>query len=392
MDQSARPFVPANWLVSCVVATILTIAAPAGAQSSFTTFGGPIGPGAEYEIAMPTGAWNGELVVYAHGIADPAGPVSATPPVLIQTLRDTLTSQGFALIYSSFSVNGYGAVKDGMQRTHQLRGMFTSRVGQPTRVYLVGTSLGGLISVMLAERFPEQYDGVVSVSGLLGGGVAELKYVGDARVIFDYFFPGVVPGSGFYVPEGVNFNAGGPTYNAVLNTLTLGLSSPGQPTRQFAAAAQLPFKNVTELIKAAMNVIGFGVIYGNDLMDVVHGHMPYDNSETVYSGSADDAALNAGVARFMADPSAANYMEHYYTPTGDLRIPVITLHNSRDPIVPIFHEQLYAAAVQNAGAADFLLQRTVDGFGHADTFPFAQLEAAFFALRDWALTGVKPAQ
>lgn len=95
----------------------LTAVLVTGQTPSFTTITGEIGPGAFYAIALPTGPWNGELVVFAQGIGRPSDPVSLPNP---GALRDTLTSQGFALAYTSRSVNGYGALKDGMQRTHQL--------------------------------------------------------------------------------------------------------------------------------------------------------------------------------------------------------------------------------------------------------------------------------
>jgi hypothetical protein len=118
--------------------------------------------------------------------------------------------------------------------------------------------------------------------------------------------------------------------------------------------------------------------------------MPYDNSGTLYAGSSDDAAVNAGVVRYVADPSATAYVDHHYTPSGDLRIPVITLHTTRDPIVPIFHERMYAAAVQSSGASAFLLQRTVNAFGHCGFSASGAETAGFFDLVQWVRTGVKP--
>ena len=383
-STSRRIVMVAFTAIAAVFFSVLTSAqAP-----TFTAITGEIGPGSLYEIDLPTAPWNGELVVFVQGIGGPANPIDVPNP---GTLRDTLTSQGFGLIYTSRDVNGYGAVKDGMIRTHQLRGIFAAHVGQPAHTYLLGRSLGGLISVMLVERFPDQYDGAVSGSGLMGGGAAELQYLGDAHVLFDYFFPGVVPGEGFHVPVGVDFTPGGPTYIAVLTALQQGLSSPGQPTLQFARTAHLPGATVTEIINAAMTVIGFTVVQGNDLMALVHEHMPYDNTDTVYSGSADDVALNADVERFVGEPSAENYMEHYYTPTGDLRVPLITLHKTRDPLVPIFHESIYAGAVANAGASQYLLQRTIVGFGHGN-FAAGVEATALNDLVQWVHTGIKPQQ
>jgi pimeloyl-ACP methyl ester carboxylesterase len=82
---------------------------------------------------------------------------------------------GFA--FSSYSENGW-AVKDGVQRTHQLLGIFTSKFGQPTRVYISGASMGGLIAIELAEKYP---------------GVIAVDYPANVRVLFDLFYPHVLP-------------------------------------------------------------------------------------------------------------------------------------------------------------------------------------------------------
>lgn len=389
-------------------ASIALVAVTASAQAPpFTTMTGEIGPGALYEIAMPTTPWNGELVVYAHGIVPPYAPIALSGEPKFLELREKLTSQGFALVYSSYSVNGWAGMKDGAKRTHQLRGVFESRVSLPTRVYVIGESMGGLIAVKLVETFPGQYDGALSLCGVLAGGVETVRYLADARLVFDYFFPGVVPGTIFDVPPGVDFTPGGPTYNAVLAALTAGLFSEGQPTLQFARAAKVPAIGPAEIVSAGMNIVGMTMVQAPSLLELTTGHTPYDNNNTEYSvcagtqgecspeEQAANAALNAGIARYASDPSAINYLEHYYQPTGDLRVPVLTLYTARDPISPIFHEQTFRAAVHGAGAEDNLSQLQVDAFGHCGlpTFKFPDFQAvteAFSALVHWVREGVKP--
>ena len=385
-------------IVPTFMAVALTAVLAAAQSPSFTTITGEIGPASLYEIAMPTVPWNGQLVVYAHGIVPPSAPIALSDEPKFRELRDTLTSQGFALVYSSYSVNGFGAVKDGTERTHQLRGIFVSRVNQPTRTYLVGESMGGLIAVKLVESFPGQYDGALSLCGILAGSVETVQYLFDARVVFDYFFPGVVPGTLFEVPPGVDFAPGGSTYEAVRAALIAGLSSDGQPTLQFARVARLPAIGPVEIVTAGMNIVGMTLTQAPNFLDVTNGHMYLDNSETWYSGSANDEALNDpvhGVARYVSDPSAINYMEHYYEPTGDLRVPVLTLYTARDPISPKFHEDRYDDAVENAGAEGYLLQREINVFGHCGlpnfTFPdFRVVTDAFSTLVQWVNTGVRP--
>ena len=105
---------------------------------------GVTGQGALYAFFVPDGQdgdeWNDDLVLYSVGYVSPAAPV-ALPS--IDGLRDAWLDLGYAVAYSSFSENGL-VVKEGVQQTHQLRGLFKSEFGKPDRTYLVGHSQGGL--------------------------------------------------------------------------------------------------------------------------------------------------------------------------------------------------------------------------------------------------------
>ena len=361
-------------------------AIPASAQ--VTTIEGTTANGAAYALAVPA-AWNGDLVVYAHGIVDPGAPV-ALPSAQdgFAALEAAWLDLGYAVAYSSFSENGY-ALKSAIQRTHQLRGLFTAKFRRPSRTYLAGHSLGGLAVLALAEKHPAQYDGVLPMCTPIGGGAAEIGYLGDARVVFDYFFPGVLPGGPFSVPAGTPFTPGSSVFNATLSALATG----GLRTLQFAQVAKLPFTSATELVTSGMSVVGFSIRFTGDVLERTHGHIPFDNLDTVYAGSFDDAALNdpvTGVERFVAAPDAANYFDHYYTPTGNLRIPTLTLHTLFDPIAPFAHEGHYAATVAGAGASEWLTQRSVARYGHC-SINAAETMSAFDALVGWVNGGPKPA-
>jgi pimeloyl-ACP methyl ester carboxylesterase len=345
--------------------------------------------GSLYGIDMPA-QWNGELVVYAHGIVDPELPVALpTTQDGSDLLRARIAGMGYAIAYSSFSDNGY-SLKSAIQRTHQLRGVFASTFGQPTRTYLVGHSLGGLAVLALAETYPGQYDGALPMCTPVGGGTAEIQYLGNGRVLFDYFFPGAVAGGPFSVTPGTSFAPGSPAFTSAFNALLGGLFAPGQPTLQFASAAKLPFTSVPELINSGMSVVGFSVRFTNDVLDRTSGHIPYENRTTIFRGSADDVALNAGVERFEGRPDAVNYFEKFYTPTGDLKIPVLTLHTRFDPVAPFAQEQDYAKVVQGAGASAWLAQRSVASYGHCN-INTNEAVTAFSTLVAWAKGGPAPA-
>ena len=160
---------------------------------------GETGPGSLYALYIPTN-WNGDAIYYAHGVRPPLDPITLNDQDNFFEVRDALGALGYAFAYSSFSENGL-AVKDGVQRTHQLRGLLNSKLEtQPRRSYLAGYSLGALVAVELAERFPGQYDGVLAMCGMVGGTPRELQYVGDVRALWDAYFPGVLPGNPVFIP------------------------------------------------------------------------------------------------------------------------------------------------------------------------------------------------
>ena len=355
---------------------------------------GTVGDGADYGIFVPTN-WNGDVVFYAHGIIPPLAPVSLPGPADwddAAALRDALGSAGYAVAYSSFGENGY-AIKDGIQRTHQLRGIFTSRVGKPKRSFLIGHSLGAQVAQALAETYPDQYDGTLAMCGVLGGTRLETDYIAHVRTMFDLFYPGVLPGSTMEMPVVITDVASqiqNPVIAAVLANPT------GFQMISFSKQAQLAGNNTAELLTTLVNALAYQAIGVNDLLARTHGHTLFDNSHTVY-GSAipaliPDAAyvpVNAGIRRYIASPDALAWLDHNYEPTGNLRIPMLTVHKTRDRLVPFRHEAEYQARVAAAGASANLVQRSQDAYGHCD-FDASYMLSNFQDLVHWVDTGVRP--
>lgn len=375
------------------LAILLLLGGVASAQQVIT---GTIADGSQYELAMPA-TWNGILVVYAHGIVDPQAPI-AVPDVA--PLRDGLMANGFAVAYSSFSSNGY-AVKDGIQRTHQLKGLFTAQFARPRKTLLMGHSLGGLVVLALAEKYPDQYDGALPMCGVVGGSTAEVNYVANGRALYDLFFSSGVFGPFPYQLAGnagspvlEDFSQTSPAFQGVLANLMAGYAASPYVTAQFAATVPIPVnqQDPQEVIKGALTLIGFHVRFGSDLIDRTHGRLPFDNTNTSYHDlltPALDPTINAYVARYASSPDAMNYIKNYYTPTGQLKIPVVTLHTTRDPVVPVWHEDLLANAANAAGSGNMLVQTKVDAYGHC-TFTNEEMFTAFSKLVGWVVYGVKP--
>jgi hypothetical protein len=224
--------------------------------------------GAQYAMFFPKVAWNGRLLLWAHGFVDPDAPI-ALPDVLpadvapwLVELRETLLGAGYAVAYSSYAENGW-AVKDGAARTRELRGLFTARFGVPTRVYVGGRSLGALITVLLAETYPAELDGALALCGPLGGGRQETDYIGNVRVLFDYFYPGVIPGDVVHVPA-MEYSPDSPIVKAIVAAI---LAEP-QKAVQLAAIDQieLPYRTLSELVFSIVRPLGYNILGTNDML------------------------------------------------------------------------------------------------------------------------------
>ena len=88
------------------------------------------------------------------------------------------------------------------------------------------------------------------------------------------------------------------------------------------------------------DVLRYNVVNSVDATATLGG-FPYDNSTKYYTGSANDVLLNILAQRFSADPVAVQEMQDNYRTTGQLDIPLVTIHTTRDQQVPYLHQQLY---------------------------------------------------
>src|ERR1043166_171931 len=156
--------------------------------------------GSLYRLVRPTN-WNGRLVLYAHGFVPSDEPVALPPEGGL--LSSLVAPQGFAVAYSSFSENGW-AVRDGMERTHQLLGIFSARFGRPARVYITGVSMGGLIAIKLSETYPAIYAGALPVGAVAGGPRRQFDYGANVWTFFNFLYPRVLPSNAANIPDGID--------------------------------------------------------------------------------------------------------------------------------------------------------------------------------------------
>jgi pimeloyl-ACP methyl ester carboxylesterase len=323
-----------------------------------------IGPGAVYGLFVPYN-WDESgrrLMVYIHGQVDRDAPI-ALPA--FQGLRDSVGKKGFAVAVSSFSENG-AVIRDGEQRTHQLRGLFASRFGEPARTYIYGKSMGGLIGLMLAEKYPEQYSGLFAECGNVRGSLNSWRYYFDLRRLIDYFYPGLLPGNALGVPSDWQLTP------ADTHRISLVLQHDTTGMARIRQIDQTPIQPLTasedELRQAILDFIIFHSFEVNDLMERAHGRPPITSS-TFTSSTLDPALLqsiNESTLHFEATPDAHNFLANAYDPTGDVRIPVMTFMNRQDPLLPsVLNDLVYQGRVDAAGRSDmFVRNYSVTRYGH----------------------------
>jgi predicted alpha/beta hydrolase len=126
--------------------------------------------------------------------------------------------------------------------------------------------------------------------------------------------------------------------------------------------------------------------------------MPYDNLTVAYQVNVTpdpltnaylSGLLNAGVERFDADRAALKYYKRNYQPDGQIDMPVMTLHTTRDPAIPISHEDTFGDTVAAAGRSEQLVQRSIDRWGHCGFTP-SEVQQAFTDLVGWVNSGQRP--
>jgi pimeloyl-ACP methyl ester carboxylesterase len=331
--------------------------------------------GALTRVCFPR-EWNGDLILYAHGYVQPDAPL-AIPDNLIggTPVEDLINALGYAYATTSYRANGLVAdvavndmvlLEDLVRRTVR---------PDPIQVYIAGVSEGGLVAALAAEREPDRYTGALAACGPIGDFARQLDYFNDVRVVFDYLFPGVIPGSPIDPPDEVR---GGWTATYASAVAAAVENDPGAAL-DLAAVTGIPAEGIVpaDLGEAVADILWYNVFGTADAQERLGGQ-PYDNEDRVYQGASDDAALNAGVARFTAAPIAREALGRFET-SGDPSAPISIIHTTGDPIVPFFHQPLYADKVAAAGRSELLERTDVDRFGHC-AFTSSEILAAFGAL------------
>jgi pimeloyl-ACP methyl ester carboxylesterase len=384
----------ARHLMSAIILSTLPLAGTAVAAVSTCEPDGLQASGAVYRICMPQ-TWNGDLVLFAHGYVGFNEPVGIPEDQLVlpdgTSLPELVNKLGYAFATTSYSTNGL-AVVQGMDDLLDLVGLFNGSHAQARRVYLVGPSEGGLVTALAVEQHPEIFAGGVAACGPIGNFRKQIVYDGDFRILFDYFFPGVIPGDPVSVPpetiEGF--------FTTVVPAIQAAVQANPDAVRQLLAvtgAAVDP--NDPTTVEKTIEDLAWYVVFATDDATEKLGGQPYDNMIRRYMGSDDDTLLNQSVPRIDADPAALQEIMDHYQTTGRLTSPLVTIHTTGDQLIPYWHEKMYVLKTLLSGS---YLRRhiniRIDRYGHCN-FKAPEVLAGFaimvFMANRQPLTGIEAA-
>ena len=325
---------------------------------------------AKFRIDVPDN-WNHGLVMYCHGYDPEPGAFKEKPldPSLAVFLKE-----GYAVAQSGYSTGGW-AVEQAVVDTEVLRQYFAEKYGRPAETYVSGDSMGGLLTVLMVEKYPDTYDAGLALCGVIGAAPAVMQRAFDDRVVFDYYFPGLLRSPAKVPPS---YEMSEKLTRTVLHALT---------AKPSAAAAVRAYSDVHSNQDLAGGIVFLTYILKD--LEQRSGGNPFDNRNTIYTRLPASDTVNDHIQRYQADPGALTYLQQFYTPTGHLTRPVLAIHTSYDPLVAPSIPSDYFLVAREAGAGQFFVQQYVKHGGHCNIKP-AEIERGFTEVVAWKKDGKAP--
>ena len=341
------------------------VACPSGLPAGVRCLGGQDSAGAFYRIAIPDG-WQGDLVLHAHG-----GPALGEPrdERVVEDLQRwaVMLRAGYAWAGSTFHQGGV-AVVSAAEDTERLRRIFLAHVAQPRHTILHGQSWGASVAARAAELYgsppagqKRPYDAVLLTSGVLGGGTRSYDFRLDLRVVYQYLCANHPRADEPAYPLWQGLPAGSKLTRDQLAQRVDECLGVRQPAAQRSAEQQRKLQAIARVIRipesSVLPHLNWATWHFQDIaLRRSGGASPFGNIGVRYTGSGDDAALNAGVLRYRADPAAVARFGADTDPTGRIDLPILTVHGIDDATAFVELDAAFAETVSRAGRAERLVQ------------------------------------
>jgi pimeloyl-ACP methyl ester carboxylesterase len=342
-----------------------------------------------YLIVMPA-KWSGVLVVHAHG-----GPSLGTPKTTRadeDIARWAITvREGHAWAGSVFRQGGF-AVTTAAEDTERVRKIFVDHVAKPQRTLLHGQSWGAMVATRAAEMYPKSWEGILLTSGVVAGPVT-YDFRLDLRALYQHLC------KNHPRPDEPQYSlAIGLPVDAKLTIADLTARADEclgvrKPAAQRTPEQAQKLKTIVDVLKIPENSVISHLNWGTfALQDVVAkngGASPFGNQTVRYNGSSDDAALNAAIQRFQADPKAVAMFAADVDHGGRFKVPVLSAHGINDSTVFVEGMDTLRKRMVAAGNGARLVQAFVDSSEHS-YWGDAMYPPLFESLLNWVEKDQKP--
>ena len=344
--------------------------------------------------------WNGTLVVHAHG-----GP--ALGAVKAERANEDLkrwaiwNRAGYAYAGTSYRQGGV-ALTSAAEDVERVRRQFVTTFGAPGRTIVHGQSWGAGVAAKVAELYGDAkdstgkkaYDGALLTSGVLGLGTPSYDFRLDLRAIYQavcHNHP--LPSEPAY-PLWQGLPPGSTLTRAELAARVDACTGVRSKAEARTADQQRRLDTITKVVgipaRSLIGHLNWATWHFQDIVfNRLGGGNPFGNVGVRYSGSADDAALNAEVARYVRDPAARAAFDADAGLARPIDIPVLTVHAIDDPTAFVELESAFAERMAQLGRADRLVQVFSADREHS-YLADAEYVAAVAALVRWIERGEKP--
>jgi pimeloyl-ACP methyl ester carboxylesterase len=364
-------------------------ACPAGVPDGARCLRGQDSARAHYLIVMPA-RWSGVLVVHAHGGPSLGEPKATRADEDIKRWAITVR-EGHAWAGSVFRQGGF-AVTTAAEDTERVRRIFVQHVDKPRRTLLHGQSWGAMVATRAAELFPASWDGMLLTSGVVAG-PATYDFRLDLRAIYQHLCNNHPRPDEPVYPLGIGLPVDAKLSNADLATRTdecLGLRKPAAQRTPEQAGKMRTLVDVLRIPESSIQShLNWATFTLRDVVQKLGGASPFGNQNVRYTGSSDDAALNAAVPRLRADPSAAARFAQDVDHHGRFRVPVLSAHGIGDATVFVEGSDTLRRRMEAAGNGARLVQTFLDSSEHS-YWGDAAYPPLFEALLRWVEQGEKP--
>ena len=355
-------------------------------ETHASPFEGVLDDGAAWIAEVPE-AWNGTLLLYAHGYAPEPRPPKSAP----DAVRARLLESGYALAASAYPAAGW-AVAEAVPSQVLALDAFTRRYGEPARVIAWGSSMGGLVTSALAERHADRLAGALTMCASSLGALPMMNMALDGAFALTTLVPADPPvpvaghGNNFAGVErqtdAMNAARRSPAGRArvALAGVLGGIPGWTQPAAPKPAASD--YRAQEEQIAAA---IPRGLFLPRGDQEARSGGIFSWNTGADYgalleaSGRADfvralydEAGLDlaADIERLNSAPrveaaaGAVDYMRANFTSTGRIGVPLLSLHTIGDGMTSPSLQRSYLAMIEEAGFGDRARGLWIERAGH----------------------------